>query len=105
MLALTSIDPRQLVEVGNLARDLHRKIAHIEARNPLHPTLPRKNRPAKLFLPDPIRTNNANSRDHRTLVHVWSSGFDSMRSLWIKAGLRDKRDRVIGPSDNRVKWN
>ena len=47
MLALACLDPGKLIKIGDLARNLHRKIADIEPRNFLNAALACQDRPTE----------------------------------------------------------
>src|SRR5580658_3937742 len=64
MLALAGIDPGEFVELGNLARDVYRKVGRIKARNAFDAGFSRENGTAKGLLADAVGADHAHSSDN-----------------------------------------
>src|SRR5438270_13492320 len=83
MFALVGINPGKFVEVLQFARNLHRNVFGIEARDPPYPALAIQKGAAKRGVAVAIRTERAHPGDHYSAWHRSSIVYGCLRHALV----------------------
>ena len=100
MLPLVRVNPGQFVKAGNLARDLHRQVAGVEARDPPNPACTVERRSAKCLVADAIRADHAHAGDDDSSFHAARVSFMD-RVLKVAPSFMDHQKARNCLGDNR----
>jgi hypothetical protein len=73
MLALSRINPGELIEIRDLTRNPDWQVTCIKAGDSFNATFALKNRTAECIFPDSIGTHNSEAGDDCAFEHDWGS--------------------------------